>query len=469
MKNFIITSFFMLCATLVHAQKVFETTKDYLHIKINNKLKADNWVLNKDINPDVFELETTDEHNTITYTDGINSISFDIKQGQEIDFLVLKNKTDSAYQRIKTIPPNVNFTKEYINKYQGKSIVAIPEVSELVNVLMALHPDAENEDNMFDTTTTYYKNVKTYFAPYLNHPAIDTITKYIKDITYVEDYKIKLFSRASYNYYYALKMTACGYHFTDDNLIINDGYIKEIGKGYYTFNPMKDVKVFEDFARISNFRQFYKENQPYYDRLLSTYYQLNPIQKMQTWLDTKFGFSYGSYLIYFSPLVYGAHSTRGIEDNNFAQTIMFIARADFDENISKTQNELLESRVLFTEIDHNYVNPVSDTYLNRINNVMSTREKWAKPIITDSYNTPYKVFNEYMTFAVYSLYIHDHYNEKDVVQYLPNLHDMMVNTRGFILFKEFNEVMLAKYKEDKTIKLTALYEYMLDWCAKQNE
>ncbi len=29
--------------------------------------------------------------------------------------------------------------------------------------------------------------------------------------------------------------------------------------------------------------------------------------------------------------------------------------------------------------------------------------------------------------------------------------------------------MLAKYKENPSINMTDLYEYMLDWCKKENE
>lgn len=457
------------CGTMMlYAQQIFKTNNDYLQVKVNNVLQADNWIIGKDINIEAFEAETTKENNTVTYSDGKDSISFDLKLGQQIDFLILKNNKDTISQQLVGVEPNANFTQEYIAKYKNKTVVAIPEVSELVNIMMALHPDAEGEGNMFDTSTIYYKKVKEHFAAYINHPALDTIKKYITDINYIKEYDVNLFSRDSYNYYYALKMTACGYRFDEYGHIINDGNIKEMGKGYYSFNPLKDVKMFEDFARMSNFRQFYKENQPYYNNLLETYNQLNPIQKMQTWLDHKFGFSYGSYLVYFSPLVDGAHSTRGYQSNGFKQTAMFIARADYDESLSEIQNELAESRIVFTEIDHNYVNPASDKFLEKINKALSNRDVWAKPTITNAYNSPYKLFNEYMTFAVYSLYLNDNYRKEDIDEYLPKLNKTMAINRGFSKFTEFNQVLLAKYKENTAISMEALYEYILDWCAEQN-
>lgn len=242
-----------------------------------------------------------------------------------------------------------------------------------------------------------------------------------------------------------------------------------MGKGYHSFNPMKDIKLIEDFARVTNFRTFYKDNKPYYDQLLQTYNQLNPIQKMQTWLDKKFQFSYGSYLVYFSPLINGAHSTRGYQSNGFNQTIMFIASAEYEDKLSQIQNELAESRVVFTEIDHNYVNPISAKYLEKINQAFSNRNLWAQPIITNSYESPYKIFNEYMTFAVYSLYINDNYSKKDLEEYLPLLNETMTVRRGFTKFSEFNQALLTQYQKNTNISIFTLYEFILDWSAEQDK
>lgn len=469
MNRIILISVVVLASTVAQAQQVFHTIQKNVVIKLNNKVISKNWSLDSKIKLDVFEAEIIDENNTVTYSDGKDSIRFNLKKAQQIDFLIVMNQKDSAYQRIVATPPNVHFDQKYKDKHKGKTVVAIPEVSELVNVLMAMHPDAEKESNMFDVKVAYYKKAKEYFAPYMNHQAMDTIQKYIKELTYLEENGKTMFSYPSYYYYYALKMNACAYSFNANGNIVNDGNIKQMAKGWNTFDPMKDVKVFEDFARVSNFRQFYKENQTYYNELLATYNQLNPIHKMQSWLDKKFGFGYGSYVVYFSPLINGAHSTNRFENNGLTQTIMFIAKAHFDESKTQIENELLASRVVFTEIDHNYVNPVSDKFIEKINKALSNRAVWAEPKITDAYQNPYKVFNEYMTFAVYGLYVNDNYQKEDAEKYLPQLESMMADVRGFSKFKTFNQTLLAKYKENPLVKMEDLYEYMLKWCDRQNQ
>lgn len=469
MKKIINLSVFFLASMSSFGQTIFKTESKVVSILVNNKVVEAKWTLSPEVNPDIFVAECTRKVNKVTFKANNDSISFDLILGQKIDFVIQNSKNEKAHTQIQGVRPNVNFSKKYIKENDGKTFVKIPEVSELVNIIMVLHKQAEKDNNMFDTNSEYYNEVKEYFKPYLNHPAIDTIQKYITDLKYQEDNKVYLFSNESYLYYYSLKMNACAYEFDKLNNIKNNKIISQFAKGWYSFDAMKDLKVFEDFARKSNFRQFYKNHKAYYESLIKTYIQLNPISKMQNWLDEKFGFGYGSYVVYFSPLVSGAHAAQNLESNNFNQSFMFIAKAEFDKKYTPVMNELFESRVVFTEIDHNYVNPVSDNLLEKIEKSFSNREKWAKGESTSMYNNSYKVFNEYMTFALYSLYINDNYSVKDMEEYLPQLEKQMEDSRGFINFKKFNRTLLEKYQQNPKINMIELYEFILIWAEIENK
>jgi len=461
-KHLIILSF-LIYVNFTYAQETFKTNSESLKIYIDNKLEVEDWKIDYTLNPDIFEVEVKSRKRLIVYRDDKNSISFEINKEDTIDFVVIDKNNQPAKQRIITVKPNVNFTKSYIKKHKGKIIVDIPEVSELVNIIMVLHKDAEKDENMFDTKSEYYKRVKTYFEPFKDHPIIDTIQKYISNLKHDEEHNLTFFSNESYGYYYAMKMNACAYEYDNQANIKNNGIIRVMAKGWNNIDPMKDISLIKDFAYKSNFRKFYNANKYYYDELISIYNKLNPIQKMQNWLDEKFKFNYGSYLIYFSPLVYGAHSTQGFEDKGFKQTFMFIAKAEIDKTFSPIMNELLESRVVFTEIDHNYVNPISYKYLNEVNNCFSDRDIWTKGEITSSYNNPFMVFNEYMTFAVYSLYILDNYDTKNFNEYLPIMENQMENSRGFKRFKDFNRELIKIYEEDKKQAIENIYMRIFDW------
>jgi hypothetical protein len=457
--------FTVLCAT-VQAQDVFTIKSPSVKIYVDS-IYVNEWLIDPDNDPDIFEAEIRKHRSRVEYRDSLNTISFMLEVGQTIDFSIIDNKGRRANQRIIGVKPNVVFTDTYIAQNKGKWIVDIPEVSELVNIIMVLHKDAEKDENMFDTKTEYYKRIRSFFEPYKHHAMIDTIQRYISGLHLMKDLNAWLFSDSSYRYYYAMKMNACAYSFDDKGMIRNTGAIQEMAKGWCPADPMKDLELIQDFAQRSNFRAFYRDNKPYYDSLLEMYSRLNPLQKMQSWLDTKFGFSYGSYKVYFSPLVYGAHSTQKFSDNGFEQTIMFVARAEMNSAESTTMNELLESRVVFTEIDHNYVNPVSDTFRSAIDSAFSNRDIWARGQQASWYRNPYMVFNEYMTFAVYSLYILDNYGEITLDEFLPKMVKQM-ESRGFIAFKDFTKTLIHLYQKDKNQPMSRYYAEMLGWAKLRN-
>lgn len=148
---------------------------------------------------------------------------------------------------------------------------------------------------------------------------------------------------------------------------------------------------------------------------------------------------------------------------------MFVCRADPSPKLNMALNEMLESRIVFTEIDHNFVNPVSDKYREQITRVLQDRAKWvdANSQGTSMYDSPYAVFNEYMTFAVYSLYCMDNFKEKDFVDLENKMESMMAHGRGFIKFKEFNRELVKLYKKDPTLSVDAMYQKLLSWCETQ--
>ena len=437
--------------------KVIRSNTEKIKYAINNEIYP-NWTIMPEVKPDRLEVECIKDVNQVAFITDIDSIKFTIKEKDTVRFYILLNNKDSALTEIVGIPKNVNFSDAYIEKYKGKFQVEIPEVHELANILVAISNNGQLDSNMVDMTTPYYKKVMSHFLTYKNHPIIDTINKHIT----------KVFDNESYGYYYALKMNACGYIFDKKSLIVNDGIIHKMGFPYPD-DPIKaNLNLIQDFSNKSNFRKFYNEHQSYYDTLISVYKSLNPIDKMQKWLENQFPLKYGNYRVTFSPLVYGAHSTQKFKDNDFEQTVMFICRAEYNNKYSKNLNEMLESRVVFTEIDHNFVNPISDKYKNEIDAIFAQRSIWINEVTgTSMYGNPYTVFNEYMTWAVFTPYCYDNFPEKDVELFIVKMEKQMENNRGFIKFKEFNRKLLSLYKSNTDKKVYELYPKILDWSKNQ--
>lgn len=356
---------------------------------------------------------------------------------------------------------NVNFSNSYIRKHKGKFDVEIPEVQELAKIIVALSIGGSTDSSITNMRTAYYQEVKSHFTPFKNHPIIDTINKYIKDE-----------SDSSYWHYYAWKMHANAYAFTKSGKLVNKGIIRKMGfadPGAPGDPFLKYADLVADFAAKSGFRQFYAAHKRYYDSLLKDYTKYNPLQEMKAWLESQYPYTYDYYLITYSPLTGGAHSTQRFEDNGFNQTVMFIAGVTINSKYNQAVNEMLNSRVVFTEIDHNYDNPTSDKYANDINQAMKDKTKWAKDIPDNSsYASPMSMFNEYMTWALFSLYCLDKYQESDVLTFMDRMERQMEQRRGFTNFKAFNRELIRLYLHyNKTKKAYDLYPEILDWCKKQ--
>ena len=432
-----------------------KSTSKTLTYAVNGDTFQNSWTVSPEVKPDRLNVECVNEQNTVAFVSDIDSLTFNVKINDTIRFIVLLNNKDTALTEIIGVPKNTNFSAEYIHEHKGKLEVAIPEVHELANVLTAISKIGQIDSNMVDMNTPYYKAVIKHFLPFVNHPLIDTINH---NITGVSDVK-------SYWYYYALKMNACGYEFENDGQISNKGIIRKMGFSGNEDPLIKNKKLMEDFARKSNFRDFYKSHQSYYDSLITIYQQLNPIDKMQKWLENKFGFEYGNYTVLFSPLVGGAHSTNKFKDNNFEQTFMFVCRAEYSPKYNRNVNEMLESRIVFTEIDHNFVNPLSDKKIDLINKVFDNRKKWTtEGNGTSAYPNAYSVFNEYMTWGIFSLYCLDNFPEKDAKQFIQKMENQMTDNRHFIKFKKFNQQLINVYKSNSNISMNDLYDKALKWC-----
>lgn len=428
--------------------------------KISYKINGDApraWTLNSKLKPDRLKVETDVNGLSVGFISDIDSVFYAIKTNDTLQFNVVYQQKDTALTEIVGIPKNVHFSEAYIARNTGRFKVEIPEVHELVNIMVALSKIGQLDGNMIDNSTAYHKEVLKYFLPYKNHPAIALMNKHITKVMHNE----------SYYFYYALKMNACGYIFNTDGEILNDGVITKMGFSSLE-NPFeKHNQLFEDFAKQSKFRKFYKEHLPYFKELIKDYKVLNPIRKMQNWLEKKFHFSYGSYLVTFSPLVGGIHSTQKYKDNGFEQTVMFVCRSEFSNVYNDNVNEMLNSRVVFTEIDHNFVNPTSDKFIKEIDTAFDDRAIWANDSAGASpYGSPLAVFNEYMTFALFSLYCIDTFPSKDVEFYIPIMERMMKN-RGFINFNKFNQKLINTYTKQPKVTIDQMYTTMLSWSGAQ--
>ncbi|MFC7772382.1 DUF4932 domain-containing protein [Flavobacterium sp. GCM10027622] len=368
-----------------------------------------------------------------------------------------KKKTVVAF-RYNAAPSN--FSQDYIDANQGKITIETPEVYELANILLSLSPSA-NKIAHLHKNTAYYKAVESYFKPYLNHPIFEKLN--FSDNT------------KALQLYYEFRENSFIYDFQNNKIVKGATYNYVYGKDYKSFtNLFTDLlPLVQDFAEKSNFRKFYKKNKKYYAVDTDRVKQLLPIQNMWTWLEKEFPNRYNAYKVIFSPLITGSHSTQNFVVANpktkslFGETIMFICNADrYDQRteLTEKQKEALFSGVVFTEIDHNYVNPISNKYRKEIAEVFNANI-WSEK--NNHYNNPQSVFNEYMTHAVFNIWVLENFDVETANLVIAEKIKMNTEDRGFLNFKAFNDKLIALRNESPSKTIIELYPQIIEWSRGQ--
>lgn len=327
--------------------------------------------------------------------------------------------------------------------------IQIPEVQELLFVIFAISENGPKDPFLIDTSTQYYKDVISWFSTYKNNKVVKRINKQI------------------FQKHYPIKMDACNYSFNGQNLLIrNSGYLN------YSWGHKDHVKPFlrdlEEFVRVSNFRQFYAKHRVYYTTLIQQLEKYGMIEEQTAWLNQKFNKSHKKIYLYFSPLSYGKHSTNVAFLEQTGVIIIFISSPYFPlaSQLNEEQKKAIITRMIFTEIDHNYVNPISDQFKKEIRKAFSNRAVWADQTLARGYPKPYDVFNEYLTWSLYLIFAESVFTNETFNFINNQVVTQMSEKRGFVEFQEF--YLEAQKQFNKNNNIEELYTSLLAWSAGRN-
>ena len=346
-------------------------------------------------------------------------------------------------QEAKTLTFNLQvqparYEQDYIEAHKNKVSVQVPEVYELNHILLLLSDVYHHSEHRMHRNGQYYEEVIRWFSPYRQH---------------------KIFKQLGEVDYYAFIENAAAYAFDGSSIKKTGPYT-----GFRAKNTLGEhLALLEDFAKQSQFRRFYREHRHYYSELIDNFLKSVQPKQVWHWLELHFPQRHQSYKVFFSPLARGSHSARKYRTGNFNEAVIFISgpnRYDGeDEQASLASMKL--SRSFFTEVDHTYVNPVSDLYLEQINEALAHLSPWYQG---GGYNSPYLVFNEYMTWAVFSLFAQEHFSASDYRLIKSHIEIFMVQKRGFYRFKAFNDALIALYKDKGgKEKVSDLYPQIIHW------
>ncbi|WP_293746684.1 DUF4932 domain-containing protein [uncultured Paraglaciecola sp.] len=359
-------------------------------------------------------------------------------QGKETEkvYLKLNNITKSISFSIQGKPAQYDNT--YIQQHRGKVTAEVPEVYELTNIVLALADKFHQTNYGSHSEGDYYLQMIKWFAPFKDHA---------------------LFSALNNVDYYSLVENGPAYVFVNDKIESSDIY-----NGFRAQDAVADnLELLENFAETSNFRTFYQQQQLYYLGLTKQFLTDTQPKNIWKWLESQFPAKYQSYKVFFSPLGAGNHSARMYTDGDFKESVMFISGPNRYEKAadSASLRAIKLSRSFFTEIDHAYVNPVSDNYIEDIDLALPDLSTWYKG---GGYNKPYSTFNEYMTWSVFLLYAMDKYSTDEYLMIKNYVENFMVNKRGFYKFKTFNKELTRLYEKRRPGQtIVDLYDPIINW------
>lgn len=337
-----------------------------------------------------------------------------------------------------------NFDIRYISEMTDSVTYEIPEVQELVHIVFCLTPFGLASDEIIDKQTEYYKEVMSHFSDFKDDKVVKKINQQLR--------------RGRYS---RLKMDAVGFHFNGDE-IEKSPYYPQLNWDDKNW-LVKYIPDLEEFAQKSDFKNFYKKHLPFYNKEVELLKEQLAVRKQWQWLESKFNNRYQSYRITFSPLVGGTHSTNRFKENDFRQAIMFIQSGiqpeDYKDKYTAKQVEGLMGRIVFTEIDHNYVNPLSDKFQKEINEAFNEVSDWNTGKY--GYSSPMATFNEYMTHSLYSLFVLDNYSKVDAELIIGKHEELMVERRGFYRYKEFNQLLIETYQNSPSKTMEEFYKTII--------
>lgn len=323
--------------------------------------------------------------------------------------------------------------------------IEISESYELSNIILALTQYGRTDKWDVQKISPYYDEILKYFEPVKNHPLLDSVN----------------YSRPKWEKFLGFRTDMYAFSFDQNGKLKRD-------YPFNSFGPIevdKNIDLINDFVLKSNFRKFYKEHKDFYNKIVSNYKEYYFLNESKQFLDRvakkpkKEIKKY--YIVAISPLVGGQNCHRDIDSS---KTVDFpnISKGLILGNLEFNNKRIVENHSLFTEMDHGYINPISDRYEKRITSNFNI-VKWDKESGYQGINC----FNEYMTWAVYDLFIKENF---------PKVSDSIAlqwqyqnSSRGFIAQNLFSKKVAELYFNQKGIKkIENIYKPLLKWC-KKNE
>ena len=449
MKKAILLFAFFLGITPLYAQKnIYFNTSGIKSITV--KLDGDPGEFPFDEIPNPFEMGLP-KNSKLDFILPTDSLQVVLKENIIVNICRL-DKSDTIRLQFNPVEI-VSFDSDFKQKHNNQVNIDIPEVYELMNILIAISPTGMASENLVYTDSDYYKKVLSHFSKYQTEQAVRSIDSLLKG-----------------DNYYNIKMDSYAFTFSQKGEIVpHPNYHVINWNNVNSISPTLLIQM-NEFVEKTGFRKFFAANKKGYESQKKFYRKEVNFAQMVEWLRKNFpSTTYNYYNVLFSPLVYGNQSTRNFEDNDFKEAQLHVNFPYYNKTVEtgiEGSYKLYRGNVLFTELNHNFINPEAEKYAGQIKSLLADLSKWeeAGKAAQYGYPTAMACFNEYMNWGLVTLYLSDYADAKDLPNIVNKLNEFMTNYRGFSKFKEFNDYLLKTYKNSKSgTTIADLYPQIISW------
>ena len=467
-RSAIVLATWLAVAALADAVPTLVSTRPVVSIRQGNTLRPDAWRLAPEMNPDVYEAELPDgKPQRVTFITDADSLGFDVEVGKQYDFII-EHGSDRCHTRIVGVRlvPAAAFDAVYRAAHQGKILVEVPEVYELVHIAIARTPTGLADRRLVYQDSDYYRVMRRWFDPWRAHPMLAAL-----------DSALAPNLAGSYP---RLKMNGYSFVFDGNGRIVQSPVYDRTSFPSERRNSLRPfIEQLQAFADSTSFREFYKRQRLTYDEQIVFFENTADVAAMLHWLDRNFpsAAGYDSYKILFSPLVAYHQSATWLESNGFRELQAHvnypypedIRRITKGKRLSKAATTILRGNTVFTELNHGYINPEADKYAERVVKATSRRDYWVDPAKGPNYYAGISAFNEYMNWGLVSLRAVDFVPPAEQPTLIAIIDHMMTKNRGFPQFAAFDAFLVDRYRHRQAGQTVAdLYPQIVEWFAAQN-
>jgi len=343
--------------------------------------------------------------------------------------------------------------KAWTEARRGTVTVEIPAAFELANIILSQTTYGQT-DNATDRSSAYSAEVDAWFAPHRDHPLIRELDALPVDM----------------NVYYAFRNQSAAWVLEDGSLHPSDVYpVGSFGGGADPF--AERVARIEDFVRDTDAQTFLDAHRPLYTARIEAYEEAVPIEAMWAWLEDHFpaeGDGRDALVVRSSLLIGGSHNASTLVVDGFSEGTMVTPLFVHGNRIEPAHLGPL-ARMVFTEIDHHYVNPVSARNREDVARAVADVDAFNSKADSWGYDSPSLTFNEYATWILFDVWWAEHCDavacdtktrqagQEDTVRVMAR--------RGFHRYADFRTALLPELagRDD----LEATWPDMLAWFASE--